>query len=89
MPTEITRPSAPTIETVEMPQAAASGINSPDATSLGLAPLAIAAFLALVLHVASGVLLDRSHAGSAGVALDEAVTCAAAASPPQPSLPYD
>jgi hypothetical protein len=89
MPTEIRSPSAPLIEQAETPQAVPSGINSPDATSLDLTPLAIAAILALVLHVASGVMLDRSHASPKGAALDEAVTRPAEASPPQPSLPYD
>jgi hypothetical protein len=89
MPTEIGSPSAPLIEQVETPQAVPSGINSPDATSLGLTPLAIVAILALILHVASGVMLDRSHASPAGEALDEAVTCPAETSQPQPALPYD
>lgn len=89
MPTEIRSPSAPLIEQVETPQAVPSGINSPDATSLSLTPLVIAATLALILHVASGVMLDRSHASPAAAALDEAVTCPAEASPPQPALPYD
>jgi hypothetical protein len=89
MPTEIRSPSAPLIEQAETPQAVPSGINSPDATSLDLTPLAIAAILALVLHVASGVMLDRSHASPVGAALDDGVTCPTEASPPQPSLPYD
>jgi hypothetical protein len=89
MPTEINRPSAPTIEATGTPQAALPGINTPDATSLGLTPLAIAAILALVLHVAAGVLLDRSHASPVAAAFDDCVTCPADVSPPQPSLPYD
>jgi hypothetical protein len=89
MPTEINRPSAPTMEAAGTPQAALPAVNTPDATSLGLTPLAIAAILALVLHVASGVMLDRSHASQAGAALDEAIACVTEASPPQPSLPYD
>jgi hypothetical protein len=64
-------------------------INSPETTSLGLTPLAIAAILALVLHIASGVMLDRSHASPVGAAFDDCVTCPAEARPPQPSLPYD
>jgi hypothetical protein len=64
-------------------------VNLPDAISPSLVPLAIIAILALILHVASGVVLDRSHAGATGAALDDAVTCAAEMSPPQPSLPYD
>jgi hypothetical protein len=43
----------------------------------------------LVLHVAAGVLLDRSHASPAAAAFDDCVTCPADVSPPQPSLPYD
>ena len=88
MPTEINRPSAPTIEAAGTPQAALPGVNTPDATSLGLTPLAIAAILALVLHVAAGVMLDRSHA-SPMAALEDCVTCPAEATPLQSSLPYD
>lgn len=89
MPTEINRPSAPALEAAGTPQTALPEVNTPDATSLGLTPLAIAAILALVLHVASGVMLDRSHASPMAAALDDCVTCPAEASPPQPSLPYD
>ena len=89
MPTEINRPSAPTIGAAGTPPAILPGINTPDATSLGLTPLAIAAILALILHVASGIMLDRSHARPAAAALDEGVTCPAEAATPQPSLPYD
>jgi hypothetical protein len=88
MPTEINRPSTPTIGPALTPEAV-SVISSPDAISFGATPLAFAAILALVLHVASGVLLDRSHASSASVALGEAVTCPTETSSPQPSLPYD
>ena len=89
MPTEINRPSAPTIGPAGAPQTALPVVNTPDATSLSLTPLAIAAVLALVLHVASGVMLDRSHASPIAAALDDCVTCPAEASPPQPSLSYD
>ena len=89
MPTEINRPSAPTIEPAGTPQAALGGISTPEARPLGFTPLAIAAILALVLHVASGVMLDRSHARPMAAAFDDCVTCPAEASPPQPSLPYD
>lgn len=88
MPTEIARPSAP-IESARTQQAAPAGINSPEATALGLTPLAIAAILALVLHVASGVMLDSSHAGAIGAVQDDCATCPVEASPPQPALPYD
>jgi hypothetical protein len=79
MPTEITRPSA-------------SAIGHSKAPSIR--PLAIAAALALVLHIASGVLLDRSHASPviepAGFAdLDDEAKCPAEVRQPAPSLPYD
>jgi len=54
-----------------------------------MTPLAIAAILALMLHVASGVMLDRSHASQIAGALDDCASCPAAVSSPQPSLPYD
>ena len=89
MPTEINRPSAPTIGPAGAPQTALPVVNTPDATSLGPTPLAIAAILALVLHVAAGVMLDRSHASPMAAAFDDCVTCPAEATSPQPSLPYD
>ena len=89
MPTEINRPSTPTIASAGTPPVILPKINSPEATSLGLTPLAIAAILALALHVASGVMLDRSHAGPLTTTLVDCVTCPAETSPPQPSLPYD
>jgi hypothetical protein len=88
MPTEISRPSAPTIGH-EAPQVVRRGISSHEARPQSLTPLAIVAILALVLHVASGIVLDRSHASPAGAVLDDAVTCADGMSPPQPPLPYD
>jgi hypothetical protein len=48
-----------------------------------------------MLHLVSGVLLERSHAlaGTKPPALaaldDETTACSAAVEPPQPSLPYD
>ena len=89
MPTEINRPSAPMIGAAETPQAALPGINTSEVRPLGLTPLVVAAILALVLHVASGVVLDRSHASPVDAALDEGVTCPAEPSPPPPSLAYD
>jgi len=89
MPTEINRPAQPIVVPAEAPPVLLSGINSPDKTSLGITPLAVAAVLALVLHVASGVMLDRSHAGQIGNALDDCVACPAEVTPPQPALPYD
>lgn len=88
MPTEIKPPSAPTIGHAES-QVLLSGISSPEARPLKLTPLVIIAVLTLVLHVATGIVLDRSHASPADAALDDAVTCPAAAKSPQPSLPYD
>jgi hypothetical protein len=78
MPTEITRPSLQPIERSSAP-------------SIG--PLAIAAALALVLHIASGVMLDRSHASPAiapaFAGLDDEAMCPAQVRQPEPSLPYD
>jgi hypothetical protein len=71
------------------PPAILPKINSSETTSLGFTPLAIAAVLALVLHVASGVMLDRSHASPVGAALDDGVTCPTEVATPEPSLPYD
>jgi hypothetical protein len=83
MPTEIRRPSAAIIEVA----------RTADARLLGIAPLGVIAFLAFVLHLAAGAVLDRSHASqlapaAVGVADDEAI-CAAEAKPPEPALPYD
>jgi hypothetical protein len=89
MPTEINRPSAPTIGAAGTAPDILPKINSPDATSLGLTPLAIAGILALILHVASGVMLDRSHASPAAAAFDDGVTCATEIAAPQRPLPYD
>ena len=88
MPTEIKSPSAPTIEQGGS-QTLLSGISPREARPLKLTPLVIIAVLTLVLHVATGIVLDRSHASPVGAALDEAVTCAAWTKPPQPALPYD
>jgi len=88
MPTEIKSPSAPAIEPGES-QTLLSGTSPHEARPLNLTPLIIIAVLTLVLHVATGIALDRSHASPMGVALDEAVTCAAWTKPPQPALPYD
>ena len=92
MPTEINQPSTPAAGIAGTPPVILPKINLPNssnATSLGLTPLAIAAILALVLHVASGVMLDRSHARPTSAASVDTATCPAEASPPQPSLPYD
>lgn len=89
MPTQISRPSASTIESAQTPPDTGRETNAPKVESLGLTPLAIAAVLALTLHLVSGVVLDRSHASPAGAVLDEAIACATEAGPPPPSLPYD
>lgn len=65
-----------------------STTSSRDAAPLGIAPLTIFAILAFVLHVASGVMLDRSHAGTMAVLADE-TSAAADARSPRPPLPYD
>ena len=88
MPTEIKPPSAPTIGPGGS-QALLSGISSHEARPLNLTPLVIIAVLTLTLHVATGIVLDRSHAGPADAALDDAVTSPAGANPPHSALPYD
>src|SRR3954466_4287034 len=57
----------------------------------GVGPLAIAAALALALHLVSGIMLDRSHAGVATepTASDGEAMGALAAKPPEPTLRYD
>jgi hypothetical protein len=67
-------------------------IERSKAPSIG--PLAIAAVLALALHLVSGIMLDRSHASpgsdpAAFAASDDGAICATEAKQPQPSLPYD
>jgi hypothetical protein len=85
MPTEITR--APT------PIAARS--RTPNISPLTVSPLTIAATIAfVVLHLVSGVLLERSQARpaaepSALAALDDEAKCPAETRLPEPSLPYD
>lgn len=80
MPTEITRPSTPFIA-------------HPGARSLS--PLTITAIIAFViLHLASGVMLERSHARpavepSAFAALDDEAKCRSEGKPPESSLSYD
>ena len=71
MPTHITPP--------------ARGISSRDVAPLSLTALAVFAMLALVLHVASVDMLNRSHADPDAAA----PTCPADARPAQLSLPYD
>jgi hypothetical protein len=83
MPTKIRRPSAPIIEAA----------RTSEAHPLSIAPLAIIASLAFVLHLAAGAVLDRSHASqfapaAVGGVGDEAL-CTAEAKLPEPVLPYD
>ena len=70
MPMEIRRPSTRIIEQ----------IRAPDVTSLSLTPLAIIAVLAFVLHLAGGMMLERSQAsgmiGAGSVVVDDEVGCA-------------
>ena len=60
-----------------------------------ISPLLIAATLALVvLHLAVGVTLARSHPSSAAeppakAALNDGAACSTDVSPPETSLPYD
>jgi hypothetical protein len=60
-----------------------------------VSPLTIAAMIAFViLHLVSGVLLERSHASptvepSAFAALDDEAKCPAEVKQPEPPLPYD
>ena len=80
MPTEIRSASAPPIG-----RSKASDIS----------PLAIAATVAFViLHLVSGVMLERSHASptispSGFAILDDEATCPTEATQPERSLPYD
>jgi hypothetical protein len=59
-----------------------------------IAPLAIAAALAMVLHLVSGIMLNRSHASpgiepAASAAAGEELTCTTETRPQESSLPYD
>jgi hypothetical protein len=89
MPTEIRRPSAPVIGHAGTPKAKSLTISSLDAAPLSITSLTIIAILALVLHVAGGVMLDRSHAGTAMAAPDDETNFVADARTPEPPLPYD
>jgi hypothetical protein len=83
MPTEIRRPSARIIQQA----------RKPEAPPFNLTLIGVIAILTFVLHLATGAVLDRSHASqlastSFGAAGDEAV-CASEAKQPEPALPYD
>ena len=84
MPTEIARSSTPSTRRARTP-----GMNSRDVTPLSITALSIIAILILVLHVAGGDLLGRSQAHASVVGQDGAAKCAADATPPALSLPFD
>ena len=83
MPTEIVRSSTPSDGRAKTPE-----INSHDVAPLRITPLAIIAFLVLVLHVAGASLLVRSQAHASAAATDE-VKFATGATLQEPSLPFD
>jgi len=80
MPTEIRRPSPPTIGCSQTPR-------------LTLPTITITIAFAL-LHLVSGVMVDRTHASpaipsAAVAALDDDATCSTNTQQPKPALPYD
>jgi hypothetical protein len=89
MPTEIRRPSAPVTRYAGTPKAKSLTTSSRDVAPLSITSLTIIAILALVLHVAGGVMLDRSHAGTAMAVPDDETNRSADARSPEPPLPYD
>ena len=83
MPTQIRRPSA---QIIEQPRA----LETPP---LNLTLLGVIAILTLVLHLATGAVLYRAHAGQiaptvAGAAGDQ-VVCSSDAKPLERALPFD
>jgi hypothetical protein len=84
MPTEITRPSALIAGRARTP-----GPNSREETPLSLAALTVVAILVLVIHLASGEIIDRSHANSLIVPPADEFNCPVDAKPPELSLPFD
>jgi hypothetical protein len=84
MPTEITRPSAPTASRDGTP-----GPGSRDVAPLSLTALAIIAILVMVLHVAGGAMLGHPQAHASIAAPDDESKCPADATLPVPSLPFD
>ena len=84
MPTEIVRSSTPSDG-----RAKTTEINSHDVAPLRITPLAIIAFLVLVLHLAGASLLGRSQAHASAAAPDDEVKCATGATLQEPSLPFD
>ena len=82
MPAEMRRSTAPVMES----------FRAPEYPPLSVTALGIIAILAFVLHLATGVALDRSHARrfapvADGVA-DDGSICTSEAKPPEP-IPYD
>ena len=88
MPTEIRRPSAAFTRYTGTLKAKSHTISSLDAAPLSITSLTTIAILALVLHVAGGVMLDRSHARTATVVADEDLAWVGDARSKEP-LPYD
>lgn len=84
MPTEIARSSAPSARRAEAP-----GTNSRDSAPLGIAALTIIAVLVVVLHVAGGDLLGRSHAHASVAAQGDEANCKGDVTPPASALPFD
>jgi hypothetical protein len=80
MPTDIRRPSSP-------------GIGRSRTPRLTL-PTIVITMAFVLLHLVSGIMVDRSHASpamasAAVVALDDDATCSADVQQPKPALPYD
>jgi hypothetical protein len=79
----------------EMPTeiAPAPGPTAGHSKTPNIRPLAIAAVLALVLHLGSGIMLDRSHAsptsGPAAFAASEDEAMCMTETRQPPPLPYD
>jgi hypothetical protein len=84
MPTEITRPSAPTVKRAGTP-----GPGSRDVKPLNLTALAIIAALVMTIHVAAGVSLDHSEARASIAVPDDEAMCPGDVKPTEPSLPFD
>ena len=80
MPTQIRRPSVPTL----------APATTPEASSNNLTPLTIIAILVFVLHLAGAAMLGRSQANpSAGLMASGEAKCAGEPVQKERSLPYD
>jgi len=84
MRTETTRPSAPSVRRGGTP-----GPSPRDVAPLSPTALAIIAILVLVLHVASGEMLGRSHANSSIAAPADEFVRPVDAKQPGLLLPFD